>query len=104
MEITHTTYSPRATSKPPVRIMKFEKLCSDFQVFFVLRNCYPNYLEDIVSTFNIIRKRFKSQKSEYRKNLLRKTILCMQNSTVSTHYGPCATPKCVTPKAATNKI
>ena len=81
------------------------KHSGDFHgINYVLRNCYPNYLEDIVSTFNNIRKRFKSQKSEYRKNLLRKTILCMQNSTVSTHYGPCATPKCDTPKAATNKI
>ena len=29
------TYSPRATIKLPVHIMKFEKLCSDFQVFFL---------------------------------------------------------------------
>ena len=108
MEITQkTTWITPGYSQPSVRLntdgIVTQVFWKPFSTSF-LRNCYPNYLEDIVLTFNNIRKRFRSQKSEYRKNLLRRTILCMQNSTVSTHYGPCATPKCVTPKGVSNKI
>ena len=100
-KLLRNTWITPGYSQPPVRLIP-TVLPLRLSTLF-LRNCYPNYLEDIVLTFNNIRKRFRSQKSEYRKNLLRRTILCMQNSTVSTHYGPCATPKCVTPKGVSNK-